>query len=187
MRFGLAAVLGFGLMSVFQQLHAADVVKNVTEPTISSLLAAVDSFKDIQTESGLLVKIYRTSYPGECDPGDEAKTCPRSELLFVSGLNTEGLYSPKTWKTAKLIDWQVNKTTEAVEKTKDGQPLDTVLVDATVCRAPDAVENGKVPATGGQTASASTWWSKVKFEFIISADRITIRQIGSTGELCDLY
>jgi hypothetical protein len=187
MRLQSVMTSGLLLVSISQTSRASDLVRPVREPAIVSLLSSIVSFKDIQTDSGLLVKVYQTSGGGECDPDDEARTCPKSSLIFVSGVTTEGVVSPKIWQTAQLIDWQVSKISDRAGMTQDGASDDTVAVDASACRAPELVESGKVRAKGGKGASASTWWSRITYRFVIHADRIDVKQVGAIGDLCELY
>jgi hypothetical protein len=154
------------------------------------ILSSLEIVADVKSPSGLHVRIFRTTAAGECDPGNEAKTCPRAQLLFVAGLDEEGLASAHLWETAKLIGWEVRETSvvpksERREASQMQSP--SVTVEADVCRAPGAVESGASPAVGGAKASFKTWWRKMTYDITVSFDKIAITQSGPGGDYCNLY
>ena len=186
----------FGLAFVVSPLHASatghDVsggisVKRIASPALVDVLSSLEIMLETQTKSGLVVRVFRTTQGGECDPGREASTCPRNRLIVVAGENDEGMRSAVARQTSSLIGWETNSERFKDADRTNNSSRDAVTFEAAVCQAPNDVESGKIPAVGGLHASRATWWRKVRYKFTVGLGNISTRQLGAPGAYCDLY
>jgi hypothetical protein len=181
----LLAILHSALASPTTGIN--DIIQPLHDPELSDLLSSIEILREKQTNSGLVVRVFRTWSGSECDPGREAKTCPHTKLYFVSGLNEEGLTSVQVWETSSLIGWEVRDMVE-IDKDPAKEDLPPELaVSAVVCRAPADVEHGKVHAIKGAPLSPETWWRKFKYRFTVGIGQISVEQDGGPGDYCALY
>jgi hypothetical protein len=181
----LLAILHSALASPTTGIN--DIIQPLHDPELSNLLSSIEILREKQTNSGLVVRVFRTWSGSECDPGREAKTCPHTKLYFVSGLNEEGLTSVQVWETSSLIGWEVRDMVEIdKDPAKEGLPPE-LAVSAVVCRAPADVEHGKVHAIKGTPLSPETWWRKFKYRFTVGIGQISVEQDGGPGDYCALY
>ncbi|PRC92528.1 hypothetical protein [Solimicrobium silvestre] len=107
------------------------------------MLASLELLEEIQLRSGLQVRVFRSSDLGECDPGTEAKSCPKSQLYIVRSVVTEGPANNTLWTSARFTQWKLagRLSEEAVNlQNKQEEYFGAVSFELSACRAPENVE-----------------------------------------------
>ena len=182
-------VAGFGFAAIgtfFPVSASATVLEASKDQNFANTLASLEMLDEIQLRSGFQVRVFRTSDSGECDPGTEASSCPKSQLYVVSSLVLEGPSNNTLWTSERLIHWKmVKKLSEdtAEYRSKDEENFGVVVFEMSVCRAPKMVESGKEnPRTGG-------WWHVIRYNVRVTNVELIASEIPSKSEpeVCELY
>ncbi len=181
MRMPKLAATTFILLTMFggPAFGAANLQKNINDPALSALLSTLKLLDEQTLTSGLTVRVFRTTDSGECDPRNEARTCPRSQI-FVVATEPDGAARPISWISNKLIGWGFISRTVGV-KAGPGNPFGEAGFELEVCEAPPKVESGEIdPRTGG-------WWQRVHYEIRVGASSIEMMRLRRPPAMCDLY
>lgn len=153
---------------------------------LAAMLASLKIEGELELRSGFGVRVFSSGEPGECDPGNEAKTCPKSRLYIVTSLNLEGPEQARVWISKPLIGWRLEH--DPVEVTEGDQSdrerfFGVIELDLSACRAPAAVESGRVdPRRGG-------WWKPVRYRARLSMQGLEIQEVPADdlSQACKVY
>jgi hypothetical protein len=128
-----------------------------------------------------LVRVILIGDSGECDEGNEARTCPKTQLLIVAAEEVEGPQAPHVWQTPRRIDWHFVDWTH--KPSFGSEQHIRAAFAATACEAPPSVESGRIdPRKGGN-------WRVVRFEIRIDGMQASLKRLSryADGKSCDLY
>jgi hypothetical protein len=158
------AVLALAILST-QALAAETRLFAEKDRRVVDLLADLDLAGSSALASGLRFKVYVANYGNECDPRNEAKTCPRSELLVVI---TSPIQPAAVWRSTKRIGWKVESPIEEVSPGRSVGDFGGAAFEASVCEASPSVESGKVdPRIGG-------WWIERRYRVVAGLNGVSL-------------
>lgn len=173
-----AYVPGAALAASASKLIERVIVKEKKDQDLADIFASLELISRFELRSGLRVTIYRSLAPGECDPGREATTCPKSRLIIVKSLNKEGPDENQMWMTEELVRWNLLKQPTEYpdqEQSEVEKFFGVIGFEAIACRPT------KQDATTNQAKAAI--WHKERYQFLISRVGLQFRNLQPTEEV----
>lgn len=174
-------------VSIFSQFFIGEANAGVdfsksADKVIVGVLGSISKMDEMRLNSGLDVKVFSLQGSGSCDPGHEAKTCPRSQILVVRSIDFEGASDPVLWKSGKFIGLKVTSELKAASKGVDATGFGVVEFNIQGCEASSPVERGVEPA------NKDNWWREKSYTVKVSSEGVVVEPIsGPAGRLCSLY
>ena len=178
-------ILGL-LAAAVDMTHAAAVeLQKENDPASAATFATLELLVDETLISGLNIRIFRAGELKECGSGQEASTCPRSQLLIVASFPGGGPGQPVLWRTDRRIGWGFVSQIElgGADDISPSGDFGTIRVEVKACEAPPAVETGELdPRSAG-------WWKELHYELVVGWQEAKIFQLSdfSDAPLCALY
>src|SRR5579872_4169591 len=152
----ICTLVGLHLTAIWSRVLAAEL-RSDKDGSLAEVLSTLEILDEEKLASGLVVRLFRTTYSGECDPHREAQTCPRSQLILILSLPEGGTESPVLWRTNRLIGWGLVRRFEQESTNATANGLE-IKIEVKVCEAPLKVERGQVD---GRVAG---WWRENHYE-----------------------
>lgn len=165
--FGFAAVLNLFPVDAF----AEDLQK---QP--ATLARILGTMRILAERERPLARVISVDESKECDPHNEARTCPHGQLLISISDDYLGMpVSSVVWSTPRRIGWKFIRWLDTAESPP------SIRFEATACEAHPDVEAGRVdPRKGG-------WWKTVRYEINANQKRAILKRLDGPDANCDLY
>jgi hypothetical protein len=109
-----AAFVVFSMALAAATAAAAAELRVDENGALTELLTGLDQLHTEKFDSGLEVRLYRTSELKRCEAGREAATCPRGQLLAVALVVQGGTGAAMMWRSTQQFGWDFVKLIDSV-------------------------------------------------------------------------
>lgn len=136
---------------------------------LTELLTGLDQLHAQKFDSGLEVRLYRTSELKTCEAGREALTCPRGQLLVVALVVQGGTGAAMMWRSSRERGWDYVR-----------------LIDSTgTARTPGSRSFGEAHYEVKDCEETGGVWSEVRYRLTVTLEAASFARVPGEGAACE--